>query len=82
MAFSKVVAINLIEILENEIIQVRIATRVFEDADMIGERYMRYVLEPGQDVSAQPLRIRRIANLIWTPQVVADYQTWKAAQRP
>ena len=55
-------------------------TRVFlEDGEMVAEKHFREVLEPGQDVSIYPNKLRQIANIIWTPQVIAAYQAAKAA---
>jgi len=77
---SERTAIDKIEILENGLILVRRA-RVILDADgtELNRLFQRVVLEPGQDVSLQPQKIRAICNLIWTAQVIADYQAARAA---
>lgn len=55
-------------------------TRVIMDGtELIGEKHHRQVLEPGQDVSAQPLKVRQVCQLIWTPAVIAAYLAAKAA---
>ena len=80
MALSKQQVIDRIEILEDSTIQVRQRLTAYDDdGSKIGERYLRYVLTPGQDVTAQPTKIRQIANVIWTPQVIADYAAKQAA---
>lgn len=80
MALMERRAIDRIEILEDEMIQVRFAAVIIRDGQEINRLYDRIVLEPGQDVTNQPSRIRRLAGFIWTPQVVADYQAAKAAR--
>lgn len=79
MALSDKTVIDKIEILENGVIQVRRARRFFDDTDMVAERYARTVLEPGQDVLNQPLRLQAICNVVWTPAVIAAYRASKAA---
>lgn len=69
-----------IGITDNGIIEIRRTKEVFEDGESIGERNFRYTLEPGQDLVGQPQKVQRIANAVWTPQVIADYQAAKAAQ--
>lgn len=81
MALTKDTVIDKVEILEDGTIQVREATRVMDSGDLIGERYHRYVLTPGQAVADQPNRIQRICTAVWTPAVVSAYQAAQAAQR-
>ena len=63
-------------------IEVRRTRIVSDDLDnsVIGERHHRQVLEPGQDISTLPQRIQRVADAVWTPQVIADYLAAKAAR--
>ena len=50
-------------------------TRVIMDgAEAVAEKHFRYVLEPGQDVSDQPAKIKQIAQVVWTPQVVTAWR--------
>lgn len=74
-----------IGILDDGQIELR-RSRIFLDntitpPDLVGEKHHRQVLEPGQDVSSFPLKIRQICNVVWTPQVIADYEAAKAARR-
>lgn len=79
MAVTDINVISHIGILEDGQIEVRRTRRVFDGTDILGEKHMRFVLEPGQDVSNQPLRLQRICNTVWTAQVIADYAAAKAA---
>lgn len=56
-------------------------TRIITDS-VTGEKFERHhrqVLEPGQDVTSQPNKVRQICAVVWTPQVIADYLAAKAA---
>lgn len=50
-------------------------TRIIKDtvSGEIFEKHHRQVLEPGQDVTSFPNKIRQIAAVVWTPQVIAAY---------
>jgi hypothetical protein len=68
MALTKEQILDRLEILEDGTIQVRWATRVIDDdGTILGERYQRHVLSPGDDVSG-------VANAIWDAQTIADYR--------
>lgn len=75
MPLSERATIDRIEILENEVIQVRYARMILDnDGTVLNKIYRREVLVPGQDVNDKVLRLRRLCNFIWTPQVIADYK--------
>lgn len=46
------------------------------------EKHHRQVLEPGQDVTSQPNKVRQIAAVVWTPAVIAAYVAAKLANNP
>tara|TARA_R110000868_G_scaffold16913_6_gene74957 strand:- start:880 stop:1140 length:261 start_codon:yes stop_codon:yes gene_type:complete len=74
MAITKQKVVDKVEILEDGIIQIREAIRVYDDdGSLIGEKFNRYLLVPGQDVTAEKARIRRICTAVWDAQTVADY---------
>lgn len=80
MALTQQTVVDKIEVLEDGVIQVRRDRRVFDDAELIGHKYLRYTLEPGQDVTGQPPRVQVICNAVWTPAVVAAYLAAQAAR--
>ena len=83
MAITDKIVYDSITILEDGQIQLR-RSRVILDNDGVTEinrAFHRTVLEPGQDVSTLPVRVRQICNFIWTPQVIADYAAAKAARQ-
>jgi len=74
MALTKKIVIDKIEILEDGQIQIRQATKVYENEIELGKTYHRWVLAPGQDVTLQPIRIQNVANVVWTEPVIAAYK--------
>lgn len=80
MALTKDTVLDKIEILEGGHIQVRFAQYILEDGERVTDpKYRREAFVPGADVSKQPAVVRQIANLIWTPAVIAVYKA-KVAQ--
>lgn len=67
---------------EDSVMVVRKDRVILDNGTSITTLYQQYVLEPGQDVSAQPAKIRNLANFIWTPAVIAAWVAKKAAQPP
>ncbi len=50
--------------------------------ELVGEKHHRQVLEPGQDVTSLPTKVRQVCAVVWTPAVIAAYLAAKAAQTP
>lgn len=71
---EKVTAVDKIEVLEAGQIQVRTATKIVEDGNVISTTYHRHVLNPADDLTGQDARVVAIANATWTSEVVAAYQ--------
>ena len=63
-----------IEVLENGTLQVRRADVVLKDGVEVGRTYHRHVLMPGEDVSAEVTRVKNVASVVWTADVVSAYQ--------
>lgn len=79
MALLDKTVYDSITILEDGQIQLR-RSRVIIDNDGVSEisrTYFRQVLEPGQDVTGFPPKVRGLCGFVWTPQVIADYQAAK-----
>jgi DNA-binding transcriptional LysR family regulator len=66
--------IDQITVTENGIILYRQANRILKDGEKIAETYHRTSLVPGQDLTGQPEQVVAIAQLTWTPEVIAAYQ--------
>ena len=79
MALEKIISTDLIEVLENGCVQVRVKTAILEDGNHISGTFHRHVIAPGDDYSAEDARVKAICAAMHTPQVIAAY---KAAQIP
>ena len=66
MSLTKEVVIDKIEVLESGSIQVRQATRVLEDGEVLSTSYHRHVLVPGADLSAEDPKVAAIATAAWS----------------
>jgi hypothetical protein len=81
MALEKVISVDLIEVVENGILQVRTKTAIKEDDVEISSKFHRHVVVPGQDYSAEDAKVQAIAASIHTPEVIAAYQAAQEAAR-
>jgi hypothetical protein len=71
--------VDLIEVMQNDVIRVRVKTSVLSDDVQIAESFEHRVIAPGDDYSAEDARVKAICAAMHTPQVIAAY---KAAQIP
>ena len=74
MALEKQTVVDKIEVIENGCVQVRTATRIVEDGNVISTSYHRHVVAPGQDYSQEDSRVQVICAATHTSEVVAAYQ--------
>ena len=77
---EKVVSVDLIEVVENGVIQVRTKTAIMEDGKQISGTFHRHVVAPGADYSAEDARVQAICAATHTADVVSAYQAAIAAQ--
>jgi len=80
MTLEKKTVVDKIEVLENGTLQVRSATRVLEDGEVLSSAFHRHVLHPGADTSNEDAKVVAIANATWTTDVVTAYNDMVAAQ--
>lgn len=80
MSLEKTTTVDKIEALENGCVQVRTATRVFENDVCIGRSYHRHVVSPGDDYSGEDARVQAICAATHTPEVIEAYKAAIAAQ--
>jgi len=66
MSLTKEIVIDKIEVLESGSIQVRQATRVLEDGEVLSTSYHRHVVERGADLSAEDPKVAAIATAAWS----------------
>lgn len=65
MALTKQTVVDKIEVLESNIIQIRIATQILEDGELLSSSYERRVLNPGDSLEGKDPRVVAIANAAW-----------------
>ena len=72
--------VSIPTILEDGQIQLREDTVYEENGVELFRQHHRRVLEPGDDVLAQPQRIQAICGAVWPPDVIAAYGAAKRAR--
>lgn len=82
MPITKRRVIDKIELVgEHRLIQVRWVTLIEEDGKVISKTYDRGkgVMTPDTDITDEEQDIRDVANLVWTPERIQDWNDHKAA---
>lgn len=82
MALEKETVVDLIETLENGCVQVRTATRILDDGEVISSAFHRHVVAPGDDYSQEDTRVQAICAAVQTPEVIAAYRAAQEANKP
>ena len=81
MAITKETQIGKIEVVgKYKSVQVRTDTVVMEDNEELSKKYHRHTLMPDADISNEHSEVQAVCNAVWTDQVKADYETFKAEQ--
>ena len=79
---EKIISVDLIEVVESGIVQVRTKTAIMEDGKQISGAFHRHVVAPGDDYSKQDTRVKAICAATHTAAVVAAYKATQAVARP
>jgi hypothetical protein len=74
MALASTLIIDKVEVLQNGQIQVRQAEIITKDDVEISQAYIRWVLNPLDDISTQDAKVQAIANAVWTEEVKTAYR--------
>lgn len=80
MALTEKIEIDRIEVVDMGMVQVRQATVIERDGELVTKTFHRWVLTPDMDISGQEQKVQAIANAAWTPEVKATYKAFKAEQ--
>ena len=81
MAITKETQIGKIEVVgKYKSVQVRTDTVIIEDGNELSRHYHRHSLSPDANISAEHAEVQAVCNAVWTDQVKADYETFKANQ--
>jgi len=74
MALTKETVQDKIEVTSEGVVQIRTATRVIEDGEVIAVKYHRSVIPPGQDYSNETGMAREVAERVHTADRIAAYR--------
>ena len=81
MAITKETQIGKIEVVgKYKSVQVRTDTVIVEDGIELSRKYDRHSLMPDADISNEHSEVQAVCNAVWTDQVTADYETFKASK--
>lgn len=73
MALEKTTRVDKIEIVESTYVQIRARTDIVEDGKTISSSFERRVICPGDDYNEEIEMVRKICQLVQTPEVVEAY---------
>jgi hypothetical protein len=71
---EKVISVDLIEVLENGILQIRTKTAILEDGKQISGQFHRHMVVPGADYSAEDAKVQSVCASIHTAEIISAYQ--------
>ena len=71
---EKVIFVDLIEVIESGVLQVRTKTAIKEDGVEISSKFHRHVVVPGADYSAEDAKVQAICAAVHTDEVIAAYK--------
>jgi hypothetical protein len=81
MALEKVISVDLIEVIENGLVQVRTKTSIKENGVELSNSFHRHTIIPGADYSAEDAKVKAICAAVQTSEVIAAYEAAIAAQQ-
>jgi hypothetical protein len=64
------------------ILQCRRADIVEKDGAEVSRTYHRHVCSPGDDMTGECDEMQAVATALWTPEVIAAYQSSKVEPQP
>ena len=81
MALTKETQIGKIEVVgKYKSVQVRTDTVVMEDGTELSRKYHRHALMPDAVITGEHAEVQAVCNAVWTEEVKAAYETFKANQ--
>jgi hypothetical protein len=75
MALIEKQIVDLVELVESNHIQVRTANIIEKDDIEIARTFHRHILSPGDSIVNEDPKVQAIANVVWTEEVIAAYQS-------
>lgn len=74
MALLKTEIVDLIEVVENGIVQVRTRTAILEDGVEISSKFHRHTIVPGQNYSQETNRVKAVCAAVHDKFTVGEYE--------
>lgn len=81
MALEKIEVTDLVEVIDNGCVQVRLKTSILENGVEISSAFHRHVICPGDDYSNESARVQAICAAVHVPETVAAFQAMIAAEK-
>lgn len=75
---EKKITVDLIEVIESGMVQVRTKTATLEDGQQISGQFHRHVIAPGECGPDEDPRVQAICAAVHTPEVVSAYRAEQA----
>ena len=79
---EKQITVDLVEVIANSAVQVRVKTAIVEDGQELSFNYHRHIVAPGDDYSAEDAKVQAICAAVHTPEVITAYQATLEATKP
>jgi hypothetical protein len=81
MAITKETSIAKIEVVgEYKAVQIATDTVIKENGVELSRSRHRHVVQPDQDISSEDAEVQAVCNAVWTDEVKASWETFKASQ--
>ena len=81
MAITKETQIAKIEVVgEYKAVQIASDTVIKEDGVELSRSRHRHTVHPDQDITGQDAEVQAVCNAVWTDEVKASWETFKASQ--
>ncbi len=74
MSLTKEKSVDQITVVADGTVLFRESTRILEDGLQLSQTFHRSALAPASDLTGIPANVVAIANVAWTPEVIAAYQ--------
>lgn len=74
MSLEEKTVIDLIQVVENGVVQVREKVSIYRNGEEISYSFHRWTVSPGEDYSTQPEKVRAICSAAHTPDVVIKWR--------
>lgn len=75
MEIEKQSFVDKIEVLSSGVVQVRTATKILENGEIISQSLHRHMICPGDDFSQEHEKVKAICSAIHTADVIASFKS-------